>query len=353
MREFIKKHFSVILPCALLLLLLACVAALVRRFVFDSSNAGYLRDVAVGMVVLTGICVVALCLIALMAFASKSSEDAMRGKSQGYPQTGLSADAASNSPRGRLSSEMERYAELVIERPELFRETSQFPLVSDMRKIAHFAERERRKMGVVYESDYNMMVVDAIEGGKGGIYAYERVVPASKGEPVVVIPVIGDKVVLLEQCRHALRGAQLAFPRGFGEEGISASDNAEKELKEELGAVSKSTTCIGKVAPDSGLTSCVASVFLCEIEGYKRSGEGAGEGKQNDDGVEQGEQGDSEGILNATEMSLEEFEGCVAKGDITDGYTLAAYTLLRCSKEGACIGEEFAGVASSGCSQSE
>lgn len=205
---------------------------------------------------------------------------------------------------------IERYMRLAFSRPGLFSQSSSLPLVLDEAEMRRFSEEAGRKVGVVYESPWNLMVVDVVEDPlTGRRFAYERVLPASSGIPVVVIPRIEGRYVLLRQFRHALRREQFAFPRGYGQDGISGEDNACKELFEELTARAISAVYQGEVCADSGLSGSGASVYLCEVDSYSPS--------------------KSEGIASAIEFTEAEFQAAIAAGEIDDGFTLSAWALLQ------------------------
>lgn len=208
-----------------------------------------------------------------------------------------------------LPSGIERYARLVEERPGLFTQSPVVPLVLDAAELAQFERETGRKMGVAYESPWHLLVVDlAVDPSTGRRFPYERVLPASEGVPVVAIPKIACGYVLLRQYRHPIRRDQFAFPRGFGENGLSGEENAAKELEEELHAKATGIELVGRVCPDSGFLGTEAAVYLCEIGGFETV--------------------ESEGILNAVEFTAEEIHHLILAGAINDGFTLAAWALL-------------------------
>jgi hypothetical protein len=171
------------------------------------------------------------------------------------------------------------------------------------------------RFGVVYESRFNRLVVDPIRKQGGGIFPYERVIPA-KGDGVVVITICNGKFVLLRQYRHALRREMLAFPRGYAEENVCEKRNVTKELAEELNVREEDVVTqemIGRVAPDSGILATRASVWLVRINRYD---------------IAKGH----EGIVDAIELSDGELRQCINKGEIEDGFTLAAYALYNMGK---------------------
>lgn len=202
-----------------------------------------------------------------------------------------------------------RYLQLMEERPEAFVQDPLLPIETDPAQVEAFTARTGREIGVLYESPYRMMVVDLVRGPRG-LFAYERILPASRGESVVTVPVWEGKLVLLEQFRHAPRRLQTAFPRGFGEDGLTAEENARKELREELRAEVLALRPLGRILPDSGLTGGETRVLLCRIT---RPGPEMG----------------YEEIHGLRCLTAEELEREIAAGRIDDGFTLAAWALCR------------------------
>ena len=168
------------------------------------------------------------------------------------------------------------------------------------------------------------MCVDPIKNVKGdkndvgAFYAYERVIPTS-GRGVVIVTRKGDKYILLKQYRHSLRRYQYAFPRGYGEKGLSTKENAIKEVKEELSLCEEEArrlnpVYIGTIAPDSGLTCAVADVYSVNIEHYS---------------VKAG----YEGIIDIVEYSEAELKEIIQRNKskseslFDDGYTIAALAM--------------------------
>lgn len=202
-----------------------------------------------------------------------------------------------------------RYLRLMEERPSAFADSPILPIETDPEEIARFTAHTGRTIGVVYESPYRLMVVDLVRGPEG-LFAYERVLPAAHGAAIVAVPVWEGKFVLLKQFRHALRSVQTAFPRGFGENGLSAEENTRKEVWEELHAQVLEQRPLGKIAADSGLTGGEAHVILCRITRPEPPLQ-------------------YEEIQGMACLNREELEREIACGHISDGFTLSAYALYR------------------------
>lgn len=210
------------------------------------------------------------------------------------------------------SNEWLSYEKLLKERPELFKQSSALEIITDPKQVNSYYEETKRRLGVVYSSKWNTMLVDLVRNSEGIIFAYERVVPTSSGSAIVIIPRYKNKYLLLKQFRHAIRTEQYAFPRSFGEDGLSGEENAKKELTEEINATIKedSLVFLGKTVSDSGLCGNVVSIYQCEFEAYKLV-----------EGYEE--------ILEIIELTEEEMEEWIHSGKINDGFTLSAYALWK------------------------
>ena len=205
-----------------------------------------------------------------------------------------------------------RYLRLMEERPEAFAANPALPIVTDPREVERFTARTGRTIGVVYESPYRLLVVDLVRGPEGS-FAYERLLPAADGPAMVAVPVWEGKFVLLRQFRHALRGVQTAFPRGFGENGLSAEENVRKEVWEELRAQVLEQRALGKIVADSGLTGGEAHAIFCRITRPEPPLQ-------------------YEEIQGMVCLDREELEREIAHGQITDGFTLSAYALYQAAE---------------------
>lgn len=211
------------------------------------------------------------------------------------------------------SPEWQRYLELKKERPGAFA-AGALDIITDHDRVDAFYERTGKKLGVMYESPFHLLVVDLVSADpEGDCFAYERLLPAVEHGAIVAVAKSGDDYILLRQFRHAPRRSMLAFPRGFGEPGLPARDNAKKELREELRIPEPPDSDVhylGRVTADSGILSTEAEVFLCEVEPPSlRSG--------------------YEGIEGLCLVSASQLDEMIRRGDITDGYTLAAWSLYR------------------------
>ena len=213
------------------------------------------------------------------------------------------------------SMEWTQYMKLQEERPSAFSRSNQLSLVTDQAEILDYMNRTGKKIGVMYYSEYSIVVVDLVRDTQGNNFAYERVLPAVTGSAVVTVPRISgtDTYIILRQFRHSIRDYQLGFPRGFGEPGLTALQNAAKELKEETGAEVINLSELGTIVADSGILGNYVTAVACEIQSPDTKLR-------------------TEGIVEVLLLSKAELDTYIAAGKINDGYTLAAWSLYNLKK---------------------
>lgn len=205
---------------------------------------------------------------------------------------------------------------------------------SNIYQIADVADKEILQMllkkmeisgdeyGICYESPYNLLVVDPITDNTT-IFPYERILSPRDNDSVVIIPKYKDKFLLLKQFRHSIRDFQLCFPRGYAEDNETPVMSAVRELREEIGIESLHRPIyIGEIYADSGLAGNKVSVYIIELDSY------ANDSSLNTEGIEK---------INA--VTREELEFLIKNGEISDGFTLSAYTLYTHNKTNL-IGKE-------------
>ena len=127
-----------------------------------------------------------------------------------------------------------------------------------------------------------------------------------------MIPKYKNNFLLLNQYRHAPRKMQYSFPRGFSEDNLTSSENAARELKEEIGAtIVNEPILLGNVISDSGLTGNRVDVYLVEIESFQQN------------------QLIHEGIKQIVEIPVNKMDDWIRQGKIDDGFSLSAYALYQ------------------------
>ncbi len=144
--------------------------------------------------------------------------------------------------------------------------------------------------------------------GSAGIYGV-----VDKPHYALVIPVDGDRLMLVEQFRYPLGERRWEFPQGTapGRADLPADELAARELREETGLAAGTITHLGELDCAPGMTSQRGNVFLATdlVEGVA-------------------EREPEEQDMRAAWFGRAEFEAMVVKGEITDAQSLAAYALL-------------------------
>ncbi|WP_326797657.1 NUDIX hydrolase [Streptomyces sp. NBC_01808] len=167
-------------------------------------------------------------------------------------------------------------------------------------------------VGVVYRDPYVTVVRDPVRFPDGRRGTYIRLLDAAGAPGVVALPLLGGgaEVVLLEHYRHATRAWHVEVPRGFGTPGLSAPENAAKEVAEEIGATARGIVPLGRLHPDTGLVGGHTELYAVHIDGY-------------------GEPGRPEGIRRVFSVLPAEAEDLVRTGRITDAFTIAVLARAR------------------------
>lgn len=148
---------------------------------------------------------------------------------------------------------------------------------------------EWAQVGIAFQDQYAMILRDAVRFPNRG------------------------QVLLIRHFRHATRTWHIEIPRGFGTRGFSSEENAQRELKEEIGATIARLVSLGKVYLDAGAEAGYNDFFYAEIESY-------------------GQLEADEGIVELLPTAQSEFERMIRENELTDGFTLTAYALAKAQR---------------------
>jgi ADP-ribose pyrophosphatase len=176
----------------------------------------------------------------------------------------------------------------------------------------------RIDIGVVYEDIYIILVRDLVIFPDGNIGTYIRLFsPAAleNGYPVVILPVRGQQILLLDIFRHASRSFQSEIPRGFGEDRIPAEENARIELRQETNWEADQIIPLGPYNANTASEGISVQLFLAVLDQNETT-----EGKTGNK---------KEGIRRIFYVDIPEFERMIREGIIIDGFTIAAYTRAK------------------------
>jgi ADP-ribose pyrophosphatase len=228
-------------------------------------------------------------------------------------------------PDSQASKEFLEYLRLVNEEPALFANDAGrgYRICLDEGVIRDVQAAARQRMakngqpevwgniGVVFADPYIRILRDAVQFPDGTFGTYIRIInQVDLGDGVGVLPRLGGRIVLVYHFRHATGRWHLEIPRGFGAANEPPEMNARRELAEELGAEADRLVPLGAIHADSGLLGQKAQLFLAEIRSVHHRDV-------------------HEALEPAPQVTVEEMERLIASGEITDSFTIAAYTRAR------------------------
>lgn len=218
------------------------------------------------------------------------------------------------------------YFEFLQQYPALFNNhQAAFQIVTDPAEIAAWEEHKRQelssqsldpewaKIGLLLADPYVLVLRDLVKTPDQKAFGYLRVIDQAAlkgGEAVVVLPVMAEQILLLHQYRHATRQWHYEIPRGFGTPGMPAVENARKEVQEEVEGIITNLVDLGIMYPNTGLERNHAHLFFAAMERV-------------------GKPAEDEGIERIHWVSIAEMERMIRDGEITDGFTLAAFTRAK------------------------
>ncbi|MBU1934454.1 NUDIX hydrolase [Patescibacteria group bacterium] len=172
---------------------------------------------------------------------------------------------------------------------------------------------EWAKIGFVYTDPYIVILRDLVEFPSGRVGSYFRLINQADlqgGQGIAVLANMKNKYLLLRQYRHPIRSWSFEIPRGFGEPGIAAEKQAENEIREEVGGEISKLFDLGIYFNNTGLEGNKVKLFFANL-------------------ISVGKPAKEEGIESLYWVSLEELEKMIVNAQITDGFTIAAYTRAK------------------------
>jgi len=151
---------------------------------------------------------------------------------------------------------LDKYFQLMQEHPELFRnpdEEGVIKIITDRERILQELAIIRANLqaegnpecwidiAVLAEDSWSLIVRDLVEFPDGHVGGYVRWLNRRSQEGgsfnVVLMRMRDDQVLLIRRFDHDTRDFGWKIPRGFGEVGLTAEENARKELEEEIGII--------------------------------------------------------------------------------------------------------------------
>ncbi|CDL79551.1 ADP compounds hydrolase NudE [Xenorhabdus cabanillasii] len=109
---------------------------------------------------------------------------------------------------------------------------------------------------------FNIQSVD-LEFSNGARRIYERMKPTNH-EAVLIIPVIGDDLLLIREYAVGIEQYELGFPKGAIDAGESILEAANRELKEEVGLGAKKLELLTKLTMAPSYFSSKMNIVIAQ-----------------------------------------------------------------------------------------
>lgn len=233
----------------------------------------------------------------------------------------------STMDNGSKDSTFNLYLNLAEQFPRVLEDSNELlKIIVDKRAIEEWQVSHQHKLtdpsadiagvdiGIVFNDPYVVILRDLVEfpGGfrNGYIRLYNRAYLEGGAAGVVMLPEMNGKLLLMHQFRHATRSWHWEIPRGFGEPRVQAEDQARAEIEEEISGEIAELTNLGLYFNNTGLEGNPIYLFLAKMSSV-------------------GEPKLKFGVDKFIWVSVPELEKMIADGEITDGFTIAAYTRAK------------------------
>lgn len=208
---------------------------------------------------------------------------------------------------------LSRYLKLVDEMPDFVNPRKMGEqVVIDQKLIAAAEKSLGKQVGVLYEDEHIIFVVDLLYDDETKKYRTKGRIIHRHGGATMIIPVTEQKeFILLEQFRHGTQKGQLSFPRSFEYDGSSGLAHAEKLARELLNAVYDTPKFLGELTTESDLVNMKVAVYEMPIKDFHIC------------------LGTDRGIVDAAIATRHQVESAIKRLDIDDSITVAAFELWK------------------------
>ncbi|AFS54150.1 ADP-ribose pyrophosphatase [Leptospirillum ferriphilum] len=170
--------------------------------------------------------------------------------------------------------------------------------------LVHLSSRDVQ----VFNGKRISVAVQEWQDSRNRIYLHETVL---FGEGVAIVPVVGEKILLIRQFRPSVNGSILEIPAGKVDPGEDLLAAAQRELSEETGVVGGHLSFLTSIRTTPGFCNERIHLFLST------------EGRLEDSHPEEGE-----AIEEILLLRPEDVQKKIRSGDITDAKSLVALFLV-------------------------
>ena len=169
----------------------------------------------------------------------------------------------------------------------------------------------------VAENRFIKVNMDILEFAKGVEGTHIKVSPQNNGGVVLFIKNQNNHIYLHHAYHYASDNTFLELIRGFQDVDEDSITSAKRELAEEISynyEIIAEPVFLGKIYPDTTILNSYASLYTIKIKTKDKL-------THHKDNLE--------ALGNGAFYPINKFNQLIAKGDISDGYTLSAYAILK------------------------
>jgi len=228
--------------------------------------------------------------------------------------------------REQQQEALAQYYRLLDDHPELFSGRTRRPIIREPATLEAYAAEHQVTLGVACETPYLWLINDLVQSqtasGTTLLHPYLRLIapPEAIIAPGVVVLAtiqaretpLAERVVLVEQERHATGTVELELPRGFGDPDTSPAAQALRELQQETGYSGAEAICLGTTLSDSGSGDRSVSFFHISVTGRAAKAPEA-----------------QEAILRNVLLTVDELWNRIDSGAVRDSFTVQALALYE------------------------
>lgn len=179
-----------------------------------------------------------------------------------------------------------------------------------MRNPGHPEPIRRKREVLAYANRFAEVFDDEVEFPDGTPGRYLRIANRGEGPGVVILPIHGMTIGLVQTYRYPVGSWQWGLPRGFSHD-RDPLVTARMELHEELGVQDATLELLGAMTPDSGMLATRVAIVLARVN------------------EPTGQAVDVQEVAAVRWLHIRELWHWVAQGRIEDGMSLAALTLAH------------------------
>ena len=216
----------------------------------------------------------------------------------------------------KIKTRLDEYFRLIQQNPALVKpDNAPLKIIVDKKTIEKWEQENKGEdIGVIFQDKYITFIRDLVEFPDGFIGGYNRIINTASfnygGVGSVILPVKDGKILLIKIFRHPTRQWGIEIPRGFGEPNLSPEEIAYKEINEEVNGEIEKVADLGEFYNNTGLEGNNVHLYLAYLSKV-------------------GEPRKAEGIEELIWVTIKELEELIVKGEITDGFTIVAYTRAK------------------------